>query len=149
MIKRIKKRNDFLAVAKGKRWVTQNFTLQARQRVKDVESSGAIEQTDLNAMGLELPRLGYTVTKKAGNSVQRNRIRRRLKSAIYFLMPEFTGHNLDQITHLPHVFDLAHANYDYVLIGRQTLLHIDFTILINELRSAFEGVHRTRSSGRA
>jgi ribonuclease P protein component len=119
-IERLKKRVDFLRVAKGKRWVTPNFTLQAKQRL-DVCLNGAA-------------RVGFTVTKKTGNSVQRNRIRRRLKSAI------------DKISQELFTRQLSKPDYDYVLIARELVLHTDFLSLANELITAFEGVHKSRSS---
>ena len=41
------------------------------------------------------PRIGYTVTKKQGNSVERNRMRRRLKEAVRHIagVPFKPGHD--------------------------------------------------------
>ncbi len=136
MVERLKKRADFLNCAKGKRWVTPNFTLQARQRTEDLVKKPSADTDFTYVAAAQCARLGYTVTKKAGNSVQRNRIKRRLKSAISILTPLFFEGNP------------AQPSFDYVLIGRDTILRLDFTILINELRSAFEGVHRARSSAK-
>ncbi len=122
-IEHLKKRSDFLSVAKGKRWVTPNFTLQAKQRI------------DLN--NVHTARIGFTVTKKTGNAVRRNRIRRRLKSAIQKIEVQL----FEQV--------LARPDYDYVLIARELILHTDFIVLTNELISAFRGVHRVRSSDKA
>ena len=137
MIERLKKRADFLNTAKGRRWVTPNFTLQAKQRVEHFNKKHGVDDASLRALVNQASRIGYTVTKKAGNSVQRNRIRRKLKSAIFTLAPQLSEANL------------AQPDYDYVLIGRDTILRLDFIILKNELRSAFEGVHRARSSAKA
>ena len=65
---RLKKRADFLAVAKGRRLHTSSFTLQAAERPATSGLTGA--------------RIGLTVTKKTGAAVERNRIRRRLREAI-------------------------------------------------------------------
>jgi ribonuclease P protein component len=123
VIQRLKKRSDFLITAKGKRWVTPNFTLQAKQRLN----------TDIYVSS----RLGFTATKKTGNSVRRNRIRRRLKSAIQKIEAQLCEQNL------------AKPDYDYVLIARELILHTDFLVLTNELISAFRGVHRVRTSDKA
>ena len=64
----IKKRKDFLSVRGGYRVRTPLFALEARQRRADAPPTG--------------PRFGFTVTKKIGNAVTRNRIRRRLKHAV-------------------------------------------------------------------
>jgi ribonuclease P protein component len=64
-MERLKKRAQFLAAARGERWVSEAFVLQARMR------------GDAN----EAPRTGFTASRKVGNAVARNRARRRLKEA--------------------------------------------------------------------
>lgn len=62
-MRRLRKRSDFLRVARGSRVGRSAFSLQANE-----------------AAGSE-PGLGFTVTKQQGNSPERNRIRRRLRAA--------------------------------------------------------------------
>ncbi len=62
-MRRLRKRSEFLRVARGNRVGRSAFSLQARE--------GAAEEAGL----------GFTVTKQMGNAPQRNRIRRRLKAA--------------------------------------------------------------------
>ena len=62
-MERLRQRADFLAAATGAKAPTAAFVLQARKR----GDSGPI-------------RVGFTVTKKVGNAVERNRVRRRLKA---------------------------------------------------------------------
>jgi ribonuclease P protein component len=65
-MKRLKKRRDFLAAAKGQKTARRAFVLEARPR----DDSGE-------------PRFGFTVSKRvAKKAVERNRIRRRLKEAV-------------------------------------------------------------------
>lgn len=64
---RLKKRADFLKTARGRKWNTEHFTLQVRQRVPADEAP---------------PRFGFTVTNKVGIATVRNRIRRRLREAV-------------------------------------------------------------------
>lgn len=62
------------------------------------------------------PRIGFTVTKKQGNSVERNRMRRRLKEAV---------------RHMPGVpFQPGH---DYVVVGRRDTLAVPFDRLVAAL----------------
>ena len=68
----------------------------------------------------EGPRIGFTVTRKTGGSVERNRIRRRLKEALRAAGP------LE-----------ARADCDYVLVARREALTRDFAALVADLRSAF------------
>src|SRR3546814_11103906 len=63
-IPRLQKRPEFLAAARAHKWAANGLVLQALQRGDD---NG--------------PRAGFTVTRKVGNAVIRNRARRRLKEA--------------------------------------------------------------------
>lgn len=64
-------------------------------------------------------RLGFTVTKKVGNAVVRNRTRRRLRAAARIVLQDTfaTGHDL-------------------VLIGRDTTRGRPFALLLDDLRRA-------------
>ncbi|GBR69799.1 hypothetical protein GKA01_02310 [Gluconobacter kanchanaburiensis NBRC 103587] len=64
-------------------------------------------------------RVGFTVTKKVGNSVIRNRTRRRLREALRLVARE------DGI-----------PSGDFVLIGRDKTRGRDFSLLKNDLRHA-------------
>lgn len=99
-LKRLKKRREFLrAAAKGKRAAKPGLVLQA-----------------LALPGPEV-RLGFTVTKKVGNAVIRNRARRRLKEAARLTLP-----------------GMALTGWDLVLIGRDATAERPFTLLIDDLR---------------
>jgi ribonuclease P protein component len=62
---KLKQRADFLAAAAGARASGAAFVLQARRRTE----SGSV-------------RVGFTVSKKVGNAVERNRVRRRLREVV-------------------------------------------------------------------
>lgn len=64
-------------------------------------------------------RCGITVTKRIGNAVIRNRMKRRFRALLRELLPEagLTGH-------------------DHVLIGREGGIERDFAALRDELRAA-------------
>ncbi len=66
-------------------------------------------------------RYGITVTKKIGNAVVRNRMKRRFRELLWDLLPQ---HGLP-----------AH---DHVLIGRDTGVERDFAKLRDELIAALE-----------
>ena len=68
------------------------------------------------------PRYGITVTKKVGNAVTRNRIRRRLKEAIRVR----AGHDMK-------------AGSDYVIVGRRDVLSTPFDALTRELTLRIRG----------
>ena len=95
-----------MRAAKGARVTARAFALQARKRAGDV-AQGA--------------RVGFTVTKKTGNSVVRNRIRRRLRETV----------RLGQTLPLQ-------PDHDYVLIARRDALSMDFRALGHELERALQ-----------
>lgn len=98
-IERLKKRAQFLAVRQGEKRRGPYFLVETLTRGDD-----------------QPPRVGFTVTKKAGNSVQRNRIRRRLKEAVRLIAAD----------------DMARGS-DYVIVGRSEILRAPFDGLKTEL----------------
>jgi len=70
-MQRLKKRKDYVKVARGARTPRCGFLLQSIRRAE-----GPADVVEADA------RFGFTVTKKMGNAVVRNRIRRRLKEAV-------------------------------------------------------------------
>jgi ribonuclease P protein component len=107
-MERMKRRADFLAAAAGAKAAAAAFTVQARAR----HDQGP-------------PRVGFTVSKKVGNAVERNRVRRRLREAVR-LSAEAR----------------MRAGHDYVLIGRRAALGLPFERLIAELDGALDRLHR-------
>ena len=112
-IGRLKKRPDFLKVAAARaKWVTPGLILQARRRPMPGDTPGVPAQADL-------VRVGFTVSRKVGKAVQRNRARRRLRAVANQVMPLH-----------------ARSGHDFVLIGRQATLKRTFKALIGDLETA-------------
>jgi ribonuclease P protein component len=101
-MERLRKRSDFLAAATGGKVPTAGFVLQARTRAE----SGPI-------------RIGFTVSRKVGNAVERNRVRRRLK----------------EIVRLSAATGLL-SGHDYVLIGRRAALSLPFDQITEDFKRA-------------
>ncbi|MEQ9554993.1 MAG: ribonuclease P protein component [Rhodospirillales bacterium] len=122
-VPRLKRRADFLKVArKGHKWAAPGLVLQAFDRTAAGNGDGEAFGPDVRA--------GFTVTRKVGNAVVRNRARRRLKAAAEQVLPES-----------------GKAGHDYVLIGRQGTLDRDFPALIGDLRKALERVGTRQNGG--
>ncbi len=69
-------------------------------------------------------RVGFTVTKKVGDAVRRNRAKRRLREVARAVLPLY-----------------GVAGTDYVLIGRDGTLTRNFADLIADLKTALRKVH--------
>lgn len=126
---RLKKRTEFVEVAKGARLHRSAFSLQARPQ--RVACSGA--------------RVGFTVTKKTGNSVERNRIRRRLKAAVADVQASISTDIANAGIAKPGDAG-ADLSVDYVLIGRRLALSLPYDDLCQDLRTAFCTIDPTRRS---
>ena len=96
---RLKSRPQFLAVRHGEARRGRIFLLEVLDRKDDAP-----------------PRVGFTVTKKHGNAVERNRRRRRLKEAV----------------RLNAAFAMQ-PGHDYVIVARREVLGIPFDQLSRQL----------------
>ena len=101
----IKKRSDFLAANRGKRYATPGFVLLVKDRQDDQ---------------LEI-RLGITITKKVGNAVVRNRMRRRFRALAREMLAE-----------------KGKAGADHILIGRDGGIERDFGELRTDMAKALD-----------
>jgi len=110
-MERLRQRADFLAAATGSKFPAAAFVLQSRKRADD----GPV-------------RVGFTVSKKVGNAVERNRVRRRLR----------------EIVRLSNA-DRMQAGHDYVLIGRRAALQRPFAQMAQEFDGALLRVHAGRN----
>jgi ribonuclease P protein component len=110
---RLTRRSEFVAAAKGARLHEAPFTLQAIAR----DSAGPSR------------RFGLTVTKKTGNAVVRNRIRRRLREAL-----RQSGAARGEMA------DGGAA--DYVIVARRACLTRDFAALAQDLARAVARIDR-------
>ncbi|AMO73495.1 ribonuclease P protein component [Sphingorhabdus sp. M41] len=100
----IRKRADFLAANRGKRFVTPNFVLLAHRRHSD------------HPIPADTIRRGITVTKKIGNAVARNRMKRRFRALLAHTLP---SHGI--------------VGVDHVMIGRKTNKEAGFATMQADL----------------
>ena len=111
---RLKNRPQFLAVRNGEKRRGGFFLLEVLDR-KEPETEA---------------RVGFTVTKKHGNSVERNRMRRRLKEAVRL-----------------HAGFAMQPGHDYVVVARRDVLKASFTELAAELTARVQTTPKHKRSG--
>ena len=112
MVERLKRRAAFRQAARGIRVGRDTFTLQAVTRDDELA-----------------PRVGFTVTKRVGNAVVRNRIRRRLRALCDAESGAFA------------------PGTDYVIVARRAALAAPFTGLAADLSGALAAARKKLQRG--
>jgi ribonuclease P protein component len=109
-MERLKRRPDFLAAAGGAKASTAGFVLQERPRGDGGPA-----------------RIGFTVSKKVGGAVERNRVRRQLR----------------EIVRLSAARRLRGGS-DYVVVGRRAALQMSFSRLSEDFAGALSRLDKAR-----
>lgn len=123
-VARLKRRAEFLRVAAARRkWAAPGLVLQ-------VAPAGRPAQGDADGDAAPAFHVGFTVSKKVGNAVARNRARRRLRAAAEQVLPRH-----------------AAPDTDYVLIGRQETVARPFALLLKDLETALRRLGAWRPDG--
>ena len=105
MIRVLQRRADFVAAANsGFKFVKPTLLVQLRP---------ATSASDI--------RIGFTATKKLGNAVVRNRVKRRMRAAAARLVPQY-----------------GRTGCDYVFIGREAAIVCAFDDLIRDMKHALK-----------
>ena len=107
----LKKRTELVRIAKnGRKFITNGLVLQVWERPQENSFDDVI-------------RVGFTTTKKVGNAVKRNRVRRRLRVLARLILPQF-----------------GTKGCDYVLIGRTATYDKPFDALKSDLIYALKKI---------
>ena len=122
----IKRSAEFHRVRGGARWATPSFVIETKPRPPDVPQSGALLPE--RAAGAE-PHFGFTITRKLGSAVVRNRIRRRFKAIVRGLDPS-----------------LALPAHDYVVVARTGVAEQPFAELKGAIETALRKLQRPRAN---
>ena len=113
-MERLRQRAEFLAVAAGAKIAAAAFVLQGVRRADEGPA-----------------RVGFTVSKKVGTAVERNRVRRRLKEAVRRSASE-----------------QMRRGHDYVIVGRRAALSVDFECLTGDLAQSLIRLHERSGNAR-
>lgn len=118
-IRRLKSRKDFLRAQKGIRRRSSGLTVELCATPDTTET----QKTDC--------RVGFTASKKVGNSVARNRAKRRMRALAAEILPA-----------------LAESGHDYVLIARPQTIVRPFDLLRQDLIEAVTQANRLQHKNR-
>ena len=109
------------------RIVKRSEYLRVKQRGSSVAKPGLVMQAapSANDGSYVYPRVGFTVSKRVGNAVKRNRARRRLRSIASDILPKE-----------------GFPAWDYVFIGRLVTLDRPYDSLLEDARAALRKIHQ-------
>lgn len=128
---RLKQRREFLRVARnGRKWVAPGLILQIGPHMHEMKQAGRdISVRPETGHGRNSFRIGFTVSRKVGGAVVRNRVKRRLRAVVDQVMP-------------------AHAaeGVDYVVVGRRATAGRPFDALSGDLEAALKHLGAWRNS---
>ena len=108
----LKKSEDFIKVLKKKKLNSKYFTIYFKKNANNFENNKSLN-------------ISFVMKKKIGNSVLRNKVKRKLKSAVQKIVK---GNKL---------IDL---NYTYIIFGKNNVYKDKFTFVLNETNNVFKKI---------
>lgn len=131
MFKKLRKRADFLHVAKQRKaWITKSFVIQQGERRLAL---GPLQEDHARSEA----RFGFTASKKVGNAVKRNRAKRLMREIVRLYYKA-------DATRFKTPIDKV--SIDYVLIARPDILDLDFERLQKDLAWALRKLDASNNS---
>jgi len=117
--KSLNQSKDFVKILKKKRINTKYFTVYFDKNLKNFDS-------ELN----KCLNISFVMKKKIGNSVKRNKIKRKLKYAVQKILRE------------KKLIDL---NYTYVIFGKNNVYKDKFSNIFNEVDLTFKKIREIKN----
>ena len=114
--KSLNKSEHFLRILKKKKLNTKYFIIYFEKNLKNANKY-------LN--------ISFVMKKKIGNSVIRNKIKRKLKSAVQKIYGD------------KQLIDL---NYTYVIFGKNNVYKDKFALILNQVSETFKKIHKMGNS---
>ena len=112
--KSLNKNKEFLKILKKKRLNTKYFTIYFDRNSRNFEKN-------LN----KYLNISFVIKKNVGNAITRNKIKRKLKSAVQKILKE------------KQLIDL---NYTYVIFGKNNVYEDKFALVLGEINEAFNKI---------
>jgi len=112
--KSLNQSNEFLKILKKKKINNKYFTIYFDKNLKK-------DKKNIN----KYLNISFVMKKKIGNAVTRNKIKRKLKSAIQKISKE------------KQLIDL---NYTYVIFGKNNVYKDEFALLLGEMNNVFKKI---------
>lgn len=114
----LKKRKEFLAAARARKWASGSMIVQARRRRPEEHATGV--------------RVGFTCSKKVGGAVLRNRAKRRLRAAAADTLPRLGRDGWDYV----------------LIGKSGSTIARPFSALISDLEFSLERLHAPQKPGK-
>ena len=111
--KSLKKSEDFIKILKKKKLNSKYFTVYFKKNTNDLENNNKY----LN--------ISFVMKKKIGNAVLRNKVKRKLKSAVQKIVKENK---------------LIDLNYTYIIFGKNNVYKDKFEFVLNETSNVFKKI---------
>jgi len=111
--KSLNKSKQFLGILKKKKLNTKYFTIYFDKNLQNIN---------------EYLNITFVMKKKIGNSVKRNKIKRKLKSAV------------QKILQKKRLIDL---DYTYVIFGKNNVYKDKFALVLNEMNMVFKKIKKS------
>ena len=112
--KSLNQSNEFLKILKKKKINNKYFTIYFDKNLKQ-------DKKNIN----KYLNISFVMKKKIGNAVTRNRIKRKLKSAV------------QRVAMKKRLIDL---NYTYVIFGKNNVYKDKFALILNEVNETFRKI---------
>lgn len=123
-ILQIKKSSDFKKIGNPKNQQTLKFFSKTLILLAHKTNQQYLQDTSSGKMAKDFCRIGYTVSKKVGNAVIRNKAKRRLREIFKVLAP-----------------DMAKNHFDYVIIAKKEIAGADFDKIISDVKFCLKRIH--------
>jgi len=114
--KSLNQSDEFVKILKRKKMDNKYFTIYFKKNSNNLE----------NKINKYL-NISFVMKKKLGNAVRRNKIKRKLKSAVQKILKE------------DKPIDLS---YTYVILGKRNVYNDKFALVFNEINEVFKKIKR-------